>query len=134
MPQDQTPTPQESSEHEGHDRMDECIEACLQCHVVCTMTAQYALAPGGEHATVDMIGLMLDCAEICQTSANFMVRGSPYHTLTCGACAELCRASADSCREMEEDEHMRSCAEVCERCAELCEEMSAEEGEDETEG
>ncbi|HEY0972346.1 MAG TPA: four-helix bundle copper-binding protein [Gemmatimonadales bacterium] len=126
MPPDQTPHAEQSSEHEVHDRMDECIEACLQGHVVCTMTAQYALTQGGEHATVDRVGLLLDCAEICQTSANFMVRGSPYHTLTCGACAEVCRACADMCREMEDDEHMRSCAEICERCAELCEEMAIE--------
>ena len=29
-------------EHD-HDELDACIEACLQCHVVCTMTAQYCL-------------------------------------------------------------------------------------------
>ena len=31
--------------------------------------------------------VLLDCAEICQTSANFMLRGSPLHTNTCAACA-----------------------------------------------
>ena len=133
MSPDKTPQADHTSDRDMYDHMDECIEACLQCHVVCTMTAQYALAQGGDYATVDVIGLMLDCAEICQTSANFMIRGSPYHTLTCSACAELCRACAEVCREMGDDEHMRSCAEICERCAELCEEMAAEEGEEEEE-
>ena len=138
MTPDQTPATPESPDHDEHDEhdemhddMDECIEACLQAHVVCTMTAQYCLAQGGEHAAVDHVGLMLDCAEICQTSANFMIRGSPYHTLTCNACAELCRSCAESCRDLGEDEHMQSCAEICDRCAELCEKMAGAAAEDE---
>jgi hypothetical protein len=119
-------------EHEGHDAMDDCIEACLQCHVVTTMTAQYCLAKGGEMADMSHVGLLLDTAEISQTSANFMLRGSPFHTLTCGACAELCRACAEACRAMAgDDEHMAHCAEVCEHCASHCEEMAAEMEEDE---
>jgi hypothetical protein len=115
-------------DHEhGHDAMDECIEACLQCHVVCTMTAQYSLVQGGAYATVGHVGLLLDCAEICQTSANFMMRGSPYHAVTCGACAELCRACAEACRSAGDDEEMAHCAEVCDACAESCEQMAAGE-------
>ena len=111
-------------DHE-HDEMDECIETCLQCHVICTMTAQYCLAQGGELADVGTVGLLLDCAEICQTSANFMVRGSPFHVLTCGACAEICRACAEVCRSVEGDENLAHCAEVCDACAESCSEMAA---------
>jgi hypothetical protein len=117
-------------EHDhAHDEMDECIEACLQCHVICTMTAQYCLAEGGAHADVGVVGLLLDCAEMCQTSANFMVRGSPYHTVTCGACAELCRACADACRVFDGDENMAHCAEVCDACAASCGEMAVAAGE-----
>ena len=122
-------------DHEhGHDEMDECIEACLQCHVVCTMTAQYCVAKGGERATLDQIGVLLDCAQICQTSADFMIRGSPYHTLTCGACAEVCRACAEACRAVGgEEEEMAHCAEVCEACAESCARMAAADEDEEDE-
>ena len=118
---------EQEHEHE-HDAVDDCIEACLQCHVICTMTAQYCLAEGGAHAAVEHVGVLLDCAEICQTSANFMVRGSPYHDATCRACAEICRGCAEACDELEGDEHMAHCAEVCRACAEKCEAM-AEEGD-----
>jgi hypothetical protein len=114
-----------------HDAMDECLEACLQCHVVCTMTAQYCLAEAGVHSDVNQIGILLDCAQICQTSADFMTRGSPYHTVTCAACAEICRACAESCRSFEGDEHMTHCAETCERCAEHCEAMAQSDAGDE---
>ena len=117
-------------EHE-HDSMQECIESCLNCHAVCTMTAQHCLVTGGEHADVNIVGVLLDCAEICQTSANFMVRGSPFHTTTCGACAEVCRACAEACRAFGGDEHMEHCADVCEACAQSCGAMSAGEEGDE---
>src|ERR1043165_8632303 len=64
---------------EEHDELQHCIEEYLNCHAVCTMTAQYCLTEGGEHADVNLIGVLLDCAEICQVSANFMLRGSPHH-------------------------------------------------------
>ena len=30
-----------------HDDMQECIEECLNCHAVCTMTLQHCIASGG---------------------------------------------------------------------------------------
>jgi hypothetical protein len=126
------------SEHEHqpeHDELQHCIEECLNCHAVCTMTAQYCLSEGEEYADVNLVGVLLDCAEICQTSANFMLRGSPHHVITCAACAELCRACEEACRSISGDERMTHCAEICAACAESCERMAsggeAEEGEDE---
>ena len=43
---------------EEHDELQHCIEECLNCHAVCTMTAQYCLTEGGEHADVNMIGVL----------------------------------------------------------------------------
>ena len=117
-------------EHE-HDSMQEGIESCLNCHAVCTMTAQHCLVTGGEHADVNIVGVLLDCAEICQTSANFMLRGSPFHPITCAACAELCRACEEVCRSLAGDEQLDDCAELCAICADSCEAMAqAEEHSD----
>jgi hypothetical protein len=113
----------EHADHE-HGAMQECIEDCLNCHAVCTMTLQYCLLEGGEHADANLIGALLDCAEMCQVSANFMLRGSPYHALTCSACADLCRACEEICRSIEGDEQLEHCASVCAECAESCERMA----------
>ena len=108
-----------------HEMLQHCIEECLNCHATCTATAQYCLAEGGPLADADHIGLLLDCAEICQTSANFMLRGSPYHPITCLACAELCRACEESCRTIAaEDEQLALCADACAECAQHCERMA----------
>lgn len=118
-------------EHE-HDAMQECIEECLNCHAVCTMTAQHCLVKGGDHADVNVVGVLLDCAELCQVSANFMLRGSPFHAVTCAACAELCRACEEVCRAVSGDEQMDHCADVCASCGDACEQMAAM-GQDEDE-
>jgi hypothetical protein len=118
-------------DHE-HDELQSCIEACLNCHAACTMAVQHCLSEGGEKADIDLVGVLLDCAEICQTSANFMLRGSPYHQAVCAACAELCRACEEACRSVSDDEQLAECAEMCASCAEHCDHMAnAEEGDDE---
>jgi hypothetical protein len=105
--------------------MQQCIEECLRCHGICLQTVAHCLELGGRHAEPSHIGLLLDCAEICQTSANFMLRGSDRHQLTCGLCAEICRACADDCERMAGDDRiMKQCADECRRCAESCERMA----------
>jgi hypothetical protein len=105
--------------------MQQCIDECLGCHSICLQTVQHCLEMGGRYAEPQHITLLLDCAEICQTSANFMLRGSVHHTRTCAVCAEVCRACEDDCRHMGgDDEAMRQCAEACRRCAESCERMA----------
>jgi hypothetical protein len=70
--------------------------------------------------------MLLDCAEICQTSANFMLRGSDLHQRTCAICAEVCRACAEDCERMADgDKMMLECARQCRSCAESCERMAA---------
>lgn len=103
----------------------DCINACQDCHSVCLETVAHCLQMGGRHAEADHIRLLLDCAEICQTSANFMIRGSNLHKRTCAVCAEVCEQCAAECERFGDDELMRACAEACRRCAESCRRMAA---------
>ena len=103
--------------------MKECIEACTSCSNVCTATMHHCLHMGGEHAEAGHITTLLDCAEICRTSADFLLRMSPLHTATCSVCATVCRACEESCRRLDGEE-MKRCADECARCAKSCEEMA----------
>ena len=106
--------------------MQECIDICLECHSICLMTIQHCLELGGKHAEPRHITTLLDCAEICQTSANFMLRGSDLHGRACALCAEACRACAESCERMAAgDTQLQQCAEVCRRCEQSCQQMAA---------
>jgi hypothetical protein len=79
---------------------------------------------GGEHAEPEHIRLLIDCADICQTSANFMLRQSHAHGKVCGVCAEVCEQCAESCARFDDDSVMQQCAEVCRTCAASCREMA----------
>jgi hypothetical protein len=102
----------------------QCIDECVRCHEVCLSTIPYCLEQGGEHACESHIVLLQDCAAICQTSTDFMLRGSDQHERICAACAAICRRCADECDRHADDDVMRACAEACRRCAEACERMA----------
>ncbi len=105
--------------------MAQCIQECLSCHSICLQTVAYCLSMGGKHADPGHIGLLLDCAQSCQTSADFMLRGSPLHARACGFCAEVCEQCAQSCEQMGDDAQMKACAAECRRCAESCRRMAS---------
>lgn len=96
-----------------------CIDACLACERSCSEMVPHCLKKGGKHAEPDHIRLMLDCADICGTSARFMMRQSSIHGLTCSACAEVCERCAEDCAKFK-DPTMDTCAEACRACAEAC--------------
>ena len=111
--------------HQISGEMRECIQHCTECHNVCVETLDHELRLGGPHAAADHVRLLLDCAQLCATSDDFMLRGSDYHARTCGVCAELCSACADSCQSVgPHDQTMQQCAEICRRCADSCRKMS----------
>lgn len=107
--------------------MQSCIEACEACHRVCLETIVHCLKQGGAHAEARHILLLMDCAQICHTSADFMIRQSAHHADTCGTCAHVCAACADDCERLgQNDRMMQACAEACRRCAEECRQMARE--------
>ena len=102
--------------------MQKAIKACLDCHSMCLrMAMTYCLERGGRHVEQKHLRLMLNCAELCQTSANFMLSDSPLHGRVCAVCAEACDACAKSCEQVGD---MRECVEECRSCAKSCRTMS----------
>jgi|GEM_PF-143121 len=108
--------------------IEECIDRCLECHKVCLGEAtQHCLESGGDHVAPEHFRLMITCAQICQTSADFMLAGSMLHAQVCGVCALVCEQCAMSCRQLD---GMEMCAETCERCAKSCRQMASAMGQD----
>lgn len=102
--------------------MHSCIEACSHCHATCLHTAMiHCLNTGGDHVDADHFRLMMNCAEICQTSANFQLSGSSFHVALCGICADICEACAKSCEAIG---GMDDCVKACRDCAASCRKMS----------
>jgi hypothetical protein len=116
---------QYTAQSEISDEMLQCIQHCTDCHNICLETMAYCLQLGGRHAQAPHLRLLLDCAEICQTSANFMLRRSDLHGRTCAICAEICERCAQDCAQFGDDSQMQACAEVCSSCAASCRRMAA---------
>lgn len=107
-----------------HDpQMHDCIDRCQNCQESCLEAVNHCLEIGGEHAAADHISMLLACAEICDTSARFMLLGSAHQARTCEVCAEICDACAEDCERLGDDEMMQRCADACRRCAESCRQM-----------
>lgn len=106
------------------EKMRACIQECHNCHDSCAETVTHYLQMGGEHAEPSHIRLLLDCAEICQTSATFILRMSEFHGQTCGVCAAGCERCAEDCERFADYQKMQQCAQACPNCAESCLEMA----------
>lgn len=105
------------------DDMRACILECQKCSTTCTSALiDICMKTGGRHATPDHVQVMLDCVQICATTADFMARGSAFHAQMCRVCAEVCEACARSCDGLE---GMAACVANCRECAKRCRAMAA---------
>jgi len=104
--------------------MQQCIDDCERCHVICLETVAHCLNRGGEHAAPDHITALLDCLDMCVAATTFMLRDSEMHAAVCDVCAAACDACAASCQGFPEDEAMDRCADVCLDCADSCRQMA----------
>ena len=105
-----------------YDTQNECIDNCQRCHSLCWSTAlTHCLQQQGAHTKPDHYRLMMNCAEICQTAANFMLSESVYHHAVCKLCAQICEDCARSC---EQTGNMEECMIACRECARSCQSMA----------
>jgi len=100
----------------------ECIAECLNCYCTCTQTAMIqSLEEGGDYVRAEHFRLMVNCAEICKTAADFMLSNSELQAEVCSVCADVCDACGESCERVGD---LDECAQACRGCAESCREMA----------
>jgi hypothetical protein len=115
---------QSTTKQEMKQELEECIRECNECADECLKTIAYCLEQGGKHVGSAHMKLMMDCAEICRTSANFMLRESEMSMDLCMLCADICEECATSCESFgQDDAQMLECANACRACATSCREM-----------
>src|SRR5882672_9547404 len=95
-----------------------CVELCLDCYWTCKQTAMnHCLETGGEHVAPEHFRLMINCAEICRTAADFLLSSSRLFPQVCAACAEICDDCALSCENLGD---MERCVRACRACSQSC--------------
>lgn len=99
-----------------------CIDACTKCYQICLSTAMnHCLETGGKHVEAKHFRLMMNCAQMCQTSANLQISSSEFISKFCALCAEVCEACSKSCHDLA---GMGDCEKVCLDCAASCRSMT----------
>jgi hypothetical protein len=107
------------------EHMSQSIELSQECHNTCVEVLSYSLQSSTEYLPETTLRLLRDCAEICQTNANFLLRSSEFHAQICGVCAEICGKCATTLEQFTDDSRLQQCADICQRCAEACQVMMA---------
>ncbi len=114
--------------HDMNEEMKRCIQLCQDCHALCIQLVGHCVQLGGRHAAPDHIRLLMDCAQMCATNVDYMLRESSFHSRVCELCSEMCRRCAESCEQVAgDDQKVKQCAELCRRCAESCKNMSSKQ-------
>ncbi len=104
-----------------HGDMRQCIDHCMDCYRMCIETAMtHCLRAGGAHVEPDHFRLMINCADMCRTAADFMLSESEFQTRACSLCADVSEACAASCRDVGD---MEDCALACEIAGASCASM-----------
>jgi len=106
--------------------MHECTRLCWECRDICQdILYNHILQRSGETLDNNIIRMLTDCMQICETAADFMRRNSPLHHVLCNACSAVCEATADAGMALQ-NEHatMQGCIEACRKCASSCRDMS----------
>ncbi|RIK46734.1 MAG: four-helix bundle copper-binding protein [Chloroflexi bacterium] len=109
-------------------RLAQAVEAISQCATVCTICADACLGEQQVQQLVRCIRLNLDCADICQATANGLARlgESDQAVLRAQlqACEAVCRSCGSECEQHAQmHEHCRVCAESCRHCEQVCRDL-----------
>ncbi len=99
-----------------------CIDACANCMQACEQCLSSCLQEPDVSARIHCIGLLRDCADICDLAARYMSRPSSHAKQLCQLCADICTACGDECDRFQ-DQHCQNCADSCHACATECRNM-----------
>lgn len=113
-----------SASPKNNDPAKKAIASANACMDSCRESINYCMELGGRHAEPEHIAVLMDCARICETSADFMSRQSRFHGDVCMLCAYICEECTRSCSIFAGDEQMKECALKCTACADSCREMT----------
>jgi hypothetical protein len=97
----------------------EIVDVLLECAATCEWCADQCLNEDQLKKLIDCIRTDRDCATICRSSAELLIRDSKYSAQVIDICEQVCRDCAEECEKHEHD-HCRACADACRRCEEVC--------------
>jgi len=101
-------------------QMWDCGTVCMDTQRICLDTVRYSLDTGGRYSGSGRIRVLLDCAAMCQTTAEDSRHGSILYEQSCTYCADLCERCVRELHPLAADDTIQACILACKHCAECC--------------
>jgi hypothetical protein len=98
----------------------QCVDACVECRLMCRSTLDYCLRQGGVMMNPDLMRVLLDCDDMSGLTADLVIRGSGGVADICRICADMCARCADMCAVMPDDAQLMKCSAACRKAAAAC--------------
>ncbi|MBN9396738.1 MAG: hypothetical protein J0H83_15920 [Candidatus Melainabacteria bacterium] len=92
---------------------------CEKCAKVCKETIAYFKSKGGKYTEGKNVQILEDCIRTCETSADFIRRGSSNASKIQAVCKEICKQCAQMCKSMN-DPKLKDCIQSCLECEACC--------------
>lgn len=118
------PTPKAVDPHMSH--FMDCAKACDDCARMCNMCAAHCtkMVADGKKEHLATVRTCVDCASICKSASEIVIKSGPFSDLICTACADACKRCGDACeKHAEHDPIMKQCASECRKCENACRTM-----------
>lgn len=105
------------------DKYQKCIDACAKCAQACFECLKACMNESDAAARKACMGMLLECALICQQAVAYMSMDAQYAMDLCKLCAAICDKCAQEC-DMFKDDHCKKCTDICRQCANECHMMA----------
>ena len=102
------------------------LEAFRVCRRACLDAVRRALDAEGPALDDAQLGLLLDGAEVCETTIRFRRRNFTLDPRVCAVCVEVCQRCVALCEALADDSVMRACGDACRRCAAICQRLAGD--------
>ena len=107
------------TDHDYNQRLSQCVQDCLDCQNIGLETISYCLGMSDTYP----VRSILDCIEICQVTADLIMRGSKLRDELCKVCIEACEKCELFCNQFDSDFQMKACGQACRNCVDSCKEI-----------
>lgn len=109
--------PGHMAEFDANPLLQACVQACDDCQRILLDAARGGADGASGRA---MRRLLLDCAEICEATANYASAGSVFLPEVVAACVRLCDECGAACEALPADAGLDACIDACRRAAAAC--------------
>lgn len=92
------------------DFVDRTIQSVRDSRDICVETVMHGIKMGGERSQMDVLGVLMDAADMAKTSERYLIRGSPYFRRIAPAAIEVFESAARTAETVRGDEFFSTAA------------------------